>query len=356
MLKEIGQGGMSRVYLVEHEGSGSIYAVKEMKRNVSGAEGIILQSLLAEKEILKRYHHPGIVPIVDAVTQDRYIYLVMEFIEGETLDTSHPDSGEEVLHMAMEICEILAYLHSRRPEVIYQDLKPSNLMRRKDGRVVLIDFGAAKELIDSGSKILCLGTKGYAAPEQYRGEPAGASTDIYAFGKTIQELMTGIKPWECKGSNREKITFKEICSLNHVEKPLDGYKGEDLHMMEGLWKILQICCRENAAERYQSCTDLYLDLQKVAEGKNIYGLTPRIYQKRSYGKEYLALQHMMDNYGNFGKCVQEGRKAYGSWEQILIPMEETSELYFDTEDASTLYVKDRGIRLLKDICIVHDRV
>lgn len=125
----------------------------------------------------------------------------MDYVEGRTLKAIVDERGaqpqEDVVNWAIQLCSVLDYLHTRKPAIIYRDLKPGNIMLRPDGRIVLIDFGTAREYKTGQEEdTISLGTKGYAAPEQYGGDgQTDARTDIYNLGATIYHLVTG-KPNE----------------------------------------------------------------------------------------------------------------------------------------------------------------
>lgn len=149
ILKEIGTGGMSTVYLAEHQLLGQKWAIKEIQKETRDKKELIRQSLLAETNILKRLEHPNLPRIIDVIQTKETMLLVMDYIEGITLqeliDNLGPQKEKQVIQWSKTICEVLIYLHTRNPPIIYRDLKPSNLMLRSDGTLVLIDFGTAIE-------------------------------------------------------------------------------------------------------------------------------------------------------------------------------------------------------------------
>ena len=180
ILDVIGRGGMSIVYLAINEKANRSWAVKELIRTDPRAAGISKK----ETDLLKKLHHPGIAGIVDVIEQKESQLIVMDYVEGHSLDQVLKEQGvcseREVLDVGIQLCEVLEYLHTRKPPVIYRDLKPSNVMKKPDGKLVLIDFGAAREYrrYSDGDTVL-LGTRGYAAPEQYESQgQTDARTDI----------------------------------------------------------------------------------------------------------------------------------------------------------------------------------
>lgn len=150
-----------------------------------------------EARILSQLNHPGIVRVFDSYASDdgRY-FLVMDYVPGKNLDvmvrTGGPFTSDHATWIAIQCCEILEYLHSLTPPIIYRDLKPSNLMLTPEGKVVFIDFGIARTFMpeEAATRVI---TAGYSPPEQYFGKPEIRS-DIYSLGATISHLVTGIRP------------------------------------------------------------------------------------------------------------------------------------------------------------------
>ena len=143
-----------------------------------------------EASLLSKLDHPMIVDIVDIITTDKYIYVVMDYVEGVSLDKvireEGPQSEENVQDWTMQICDALDYLHKQDPPIIYRDMKPSNIMLRPDGYVKLIDLGVAREYKDQSKKdTIAFGTEGYAPPEQYGKAQTDPRADIYALGATM---------------------------------------------------------------------------------------------------------------------------------------------------------------------------
>lgn len=127
-------------------------------------------------------------------------YFVMDYVEGEDLEAIQKREApngfpeERVKKIACEVLEILEYLHTLNPPVVYRDLKPSNIMiRKQDKAVVLIDFGIARAVHSNATRKTAIGTEGYAPPEQYRGNPEPRS-GLYALGATMHHLLTGVEP------------------------------------------------------------------------------------------------------------------------------------------------------------------
>ena len=140
ILNVIGQGGMSVVYLAINERANKTWAVKEVRKDGVNS-GILRQGLIAETEMLKKLDHPNLPSVVDVIDQEDSFIIVMDYIEGKTLLDVLEEKGRQpadtVTGWAMQLCDVLAYLHSRRPPVIYRDMKPANIMLRPNGQLAL---------------------------------------------------------------------------------------------------------------------------------------------------------------------------------------------------------------------------
>lgn len=264
ILKLIGQGGMSKVYLAMDKRLNKQWAVKEIEKRAKDKNNeIVIQSAMAEANLIKQLDHPAIVRIVDIIDNGNVIYIIEDYIEGETLGSILENNGaqpqELVIEWAMQICEALEYLHNRKPPIIYRDMKPANVMLKPDGNVKIIDFGIAREYKDQSlADTVSLGTKGYAAPEQFGGKgQTDARTDVYCLGVTLYHLLTGQNPCEPP---------YEIYPIRHWNPQLSA----------GLETIVQKCTQLNPNDRYQSCAELLYALHHYEE----YGAAYRARQKR----------------------------------------------------------------------------
>ena len=197
-----GVGGMGAVYRARDLRFSAVektVAVKEMNNSAPDPRlrQIGIQNFEREANILAGLSHPAIPKIFDYFSESNRSYLILEFIDGHTMedlleDRRQPFDQEQVIEWALQVCDVLAYLHSQKPPVIFRDVKPGNLMIRHDGRVMVIDFGIAK-VFEHGQRGTMIGTEGYSPPEQYRGvaEPRG---DLYALGATLHHLLTARDP------------------------------------------------------------------------------------------------------------------------------------------------------------------
>ena len=243
ILNKIGQGGMSVVYLAMNERANKQWAIKEVRKDGVQNFEVVKQGLIVETDLLKKLNHPNLPSIIDVIDGDGSFLIVMDYIEGRTLEKVLREYGaqdqEDVIEWAKQLCDVLSYLHSRKPPIIYRDMKPSNVMLRPDGKVMLIDFGTAREFKETSvADTTCLGTQGYAAPEQYGGHgQTDARTDIYCLGATLYHLLTGHNP---------------------SEPPYEMYpiRYWNPDLSSGLEEIILKCTQKNPEDRYQSCGEL----------------------------------------------------------------------------------------------------
>ncbi|MFN2119041.1 MAG: serine/threonine protein kinase, partial [Anaerolineales bacterium] len=177
-----------------------LVAVKEMVNTVPDplARPAIVQNFEREANLLATLNHPAIPRIYDYFTQEDRSYLVLEFVHGKDLEAIiNETSGflmeDQVLTWAIQVCDVLSFLHRHKPDpIIFRDMKPSNIMIDTDGNVKLVDFGIARSF-QVGQRGTMIGTEGYSPPEQYRGE-AAPSTDLYALGATLHHALTRRDP------------------------------------------------------------------------------------------------------------------------------------------------------------------
>lgn len=255
ILSKIGQGGMSIVYMAINERANKTWAIKEIRRDGVQDYEVVKQGLIVETDLLKRLNHPNLPSIIDVIEEQDTFLIVMDYIEGKPLSSALREYGAQdqaqVIKWAKQLCDVLGYLHSREPAIIYRDMKPSNVMLRPDGNVTLIDFGIAREFKkDHVADTSCLGTRGYAAPEQYGGQgQTDARTDIYCLGATMYHLLTGHNP---------------------SEPPYEMYpiRYWNPALSTGLEEIILKCTQANPDDRFQSCGELMYALDHYWELDN----------------------------------------------------------------------------------------
>ncbi|MBI3923920.1 MAG: protein kinase [Armatimonadetes bacterium] len=202
IVRTLGQGGMGAVYLAETT-TGEEVAVKEMVIDIRepGERQKAIEQFAREAAILGQLKHRSLVEVRDFFQEGDRHYMVMDYVDGENLaerlDRGDRPSLQEVRQWAGQLCDVLHYMHSRDPMIIFRDLKPSNIMVDRSGEIRLIDFGIAR-VFEQDTKthtfIKGVGSKGFAPIEQYGAGATDARTDIYALGATLYNLLTGEKP------------------------------------------------------------------------------------------------------------------------------------------------------------------
>lgn len=256
IIAEIGRGGMSIVYLARDRVLGSFWAVKQVKNDYSEA----LNAFKKEVELLAGLAHSEIPRIVDRIEYEGYYYVVMDFVDGTSLGkkvlNEGPQSEEDIVEWGKQLCNVMSYLHERAADqpIVYCDLKPDNIMLTQSNQIKLIDFGIARK-VNRGerSPFANVGTKGYAAPEQYRGGSniLDPRTDIYSFGATLFYLATAQTP---------SVPPRGVPKLRNVNPALS----------EGLEYVISKCCQDNPSRRYQSFSEVLEDLQNIKQLNSRY--------------------------------------------------------------------------------------
>ena len=216
-------------------GSGTLFLAKDLELSVIWAVKRIPREKRNEARMLRRLAFPHIPRMIDYAESDEACYLVMEYIEGVTLDRlckDKPPRFTDLLSYLYTILDTLHYLHTRKPPICYADLKPSNLIVSKDKKLYLVDFGSAGPSTNGFCAGQCEGTPGFAAPEQYRGILTPAS-DIYSLGKTALALTT----------------------------------RRYLLMHPGLWAFLRICTRMQPEKRFRDAAAARKYLSLLQRGR-----------------------------------------------------------------------------------------
>jgi serine/threonine-protein kinase len=211
IVREIGRGGMGRVFLGERA-DGQFEQRVAIKLIQHGAPGV-LRRFVEERRILARLEHPNIARLVDGgITESGLPYFAMELVEGEPIDRyceSRALTLEQKLPLFAAVCDAVAYAHHHL--VIHRDLKPSNILVTTDGKVKLLDFGIAKLLgaprpdEDVTETRFSAMTPEFAAPEQIRGEPVSTATDVYSLGVLLHLLLTGERLYDVRGKSPAEI-------------------------------------------------------------------------------------------------------------------------------------------------------
>lgn len=249
IVKLIGEGGFGAVYKANDERfqATRVVAIKEMSdANLSASEReSALMDFRREANLLVQLSHPNLPQVSDFFEEGMKAYLVMEFIEGKTLEQVLDDADvplDETLVMgwALQLCSVLQYLHSRQPPIIFRDMKPSNVMVTGDNQLKLIDFGIARIFKTSATKdTTLLGSQGYAPLEQYGRGQSDPRSDIYALGSTLYHLLTGSVPADAPSRRVNPQIFLTPRQLNQ-------------HISQATEEIVLTAMEQDPDERFQS--------------------------------------------------------------------------------------------------------
>ena len=267
ILRKLGEGGMGMVYLAEDsELDNTKVAVKFIPPVLAGNPRAI-KNLRREAQVAMQLSHPNIVRLHDLHTDGHQKFLVMEYIEGKTLDELLAErqderlSPEELLPIAKQIAAGLDYAHSKG--VLHRDLKPSNIMIGRNGEVKLLDFGIAREMKDSYTRVTGQETSGtlpYMSPQQLMGEKPTASMDIYSFAAVVYECLAGCTPFHA-GDIGHQI-------LNKCPPPI-------AHASEQINAALQSALAKNCDERPAAAVELVESLGQDRRPKPHPPATPK---------------------------------------------------------------------------------
>ena len=324
IVRTLGHGGMSTVYLVRDTENGKPYAIKDVKRSKQDSDNnVVVQSLAVEGNMLKTLSSQHLPKIYDIVEEPDNFLLVMDYVEGESLDRRIMREGGQspdlVYQIGLQICDVLEYLHGQSPPVVYRDMKPANVIMQPDGNIVLIDFGTARtQKMDRvmSSDTICIGTVGFAAPEQYGGNgQSDARTDIYCLGATIYNLLTGHSP----------------CDPPKGIRPLEQFVPELAN--SPLEEIIHKCTQNDPDERYQTAAELREALQMAQAGiYNKRGLTGRLRRngfqhqstKGAQGKTGVLSALLGSGKGETKTLFDDEPSAFLSEENNSLPPEEAA--------------------------------
>ncbi len=237
-IKLLGRGGSGEVYLVREKSTGRELALKDIRLR-SGSEAGRININSGERagcglELLRELNHSGIPAFHDFLSDGKRGILIMEYIEGKTLWEESAERGgiaeKELISILTDLCDILIYLHDRRIPIIYRDIKPSNIMLRKNGTASLIDFNSA---VTEDSDYVAEGTGYYASPEHFCGR-VDRRSDIYSLGKTALRVSGSIRGMPLTQELTDilkKATEKESCrryrNAYELKEVLTALKGKE---------------------------------------------------------------------------------------------------------------------------------
>jgi hypothetical protein len=248
VVERLASGGQANVYLAR-QADGCEVVLKEFILSTSDAVGALVESageFETESTLLSELVHPRIVKMHGCIAEDRRLYIVLEKVEGLSLrrlvrERQEPLSEKETVEVALQVCEVLEYLHTQQPPVVHRDIAPDNIMFSEAQGVRVVDFSLA-----AGKKVRrttsTMGKHSYAPPEQFREQPC-AQSDIYALGATMYFLLTGEDP--------RPITCSDV-------------RAKRADVSESLQDIIKRATAFNLEDRYASVAWLRLDLEAAA--------------------------------------------------------------------------------------------
>lgn len=248
VTRQLGTGGQGQAYLATDSESNEGVVLKEFILPVYvdvNVRRAALEQFENEARLLRQIDHPRIVKLIDFFVEDHRTYLVLEHIKGGSLRELVKSKGKldqaQVRSLALQMCNILSYLHNLNPPIIHRDFTPDNLILNYDGTLKLIDFNVAKQVLESTTSGTVVGKHAYLPPEQFRGMPECAS-DIYAMGATLHFLLTGQDP--------------EPISTSHPKRVDDS-------ISEKLNALVERATALNTAKRYAKVEELLTDLEST---------------------------------------------------------------------------------------------
>lgn len=256
ILELIGSGGMSDVYKAKCHKLNRYVAIKVLKEEFSSDEGFVSKFKM-EAQAAACLSHPNIVSIYDVVDEGKLHYIVMELIEGITLKSYIAQKRrldvKEAVSISIQVAQGIAAAHSRN--IVHRDIKPQNIIISKDGKVKVADFGIARAATSQTITVSAVGSVHYISPEQARGGYSDARSDIYSFGITMYEMVTGRVPFE--GDNTVTV------ALAHLEEPITRPSVYNPQIPVSLENIILKCTEKKPEHRYRSVEEVIADLRRV---------------------------------------------------------------------------------------------
>lgn len=272
----LGQGGMSAVYLATDLRLRRPVAVKMIHEHLAD-DSDFQRRFEGEATGIARLRHPGIIQVYDFNHEEKTWYMVMEYIEGWTLEAYREAlaadgqrlSVDQTITLISAICRAVDYAHQQG--IIHRDIKPANIMIRPTGSPVLMDFGIAKMVLSSEKTAtgFVLGTVSYMAPEQIKGDPIDHRVDIYALTILLFELLIGRRPFE---SDNSVATMQK-----HLNEPPPDLQQIDPTLPAKIAEIVAKGLAKEPADRFARANDMAAELESVQTGQRVEPLEPTLY-------------------------------------------------------------------------------
>ncbi|MCR5306855.1 MAG: Stk1 family PASTA domain-containing Ser/Thr kinase [Oscillospiraceae bacterium] len=284
IIERIGEGGMADVYRAQDVVDNKTVAVKILKKEFAENEEF-LRRFRNESKAIAVLSHPNIVKVFDVGFSDRIQFIVMEYIDGFTLNEYMEQEGQldwrDAVHYILQILRALQHAHSKG--IVHRDIKPQNIMMLQDGTIKVMDFGIAKFAREDGKTGTdkAIGTVHYISPEQARGAVTDAKSDLYSVGVMFYEMLTGKKPFDT--DNPVSIAVMHM----QAEVPLPHTVRPDIQT--GLEEIILRAMQKDPKDRYQSAREMMDDIESFKEDPDgcVFGYFPQLLgtQKAAAGDE-----------------------------------------------------------------------
>ena len=328
ILEQIGTGGMSDVYRAKCHKLNRFVAIKVLKKEYS-EDKTFVSKFRAEAQAAAGLTHPNIVNVYDVGDENGIYYIVMELVEGITLKKYIEKKGKipykEAVSIAIQVAKGMQAAHSHH--IVHRDIKPQNIIISRDGKVKVTDFGIAKAASSSTITSSTMGSVHYISPEQARGGYSDERSDIYSFGITLFEMLTGTVPFD--GDSTVSVAVQHI--QEEIPRPSTVADGIPV----SIDMIVLKCTQKKTERRYQDAAELIADLKKslVAPDENFVKMMP-VYNAPGQPETVQAAEESSENNDeqenqNSNESMAENKKDSEDIDDELLD----DELLDDDDDA-----------------------
>ena len=317
IIEQVGVGGMSYVYKAFDAKKKKVVAIKILKEELA-IDDEFVKKFKSEALACKDIRQENVISAFDVVDEDNMHYIVMEYIEGTTLNKYIKQKGklsnEETINISLQVAKGIRAAHKKG--IIHRDIKPQNIVINNDGVAKITDFGIARAITSTTKNISVIGTVHYISPEQVRNTKVDFRSDIYSFGCTMYEMITGEVPFE--GDAPLDII------ISHLRNNLTAPHLKNPEVYGSLEKIILKAARMIPMERYQNVDEMIADLEKAASDKDGNYIRESSYDEDEEGKTVIITDEDMQVI----KAVSQkysNKPNYKSHEEAFTP--EQQEFY-----------------------------